>query len=87
MQAIEFEAQLEGGVIHLPEPYRHWRENRSVKVIVLAEDQVSPPSSALDASQRLAAILALGQRCAASPELDARGADEIFGYDANGLPS
>ena len=31
-------------------------------------------------------ILALGQRCAALPELDARQADEIMGYDDNGLP-
>lgn len=87
MQAIEFEAQLKDGVIHLPELYRHWRENRSVKVIVLADDQESPRSSPLDATQRLAAILALGRRCAASPELDSRSTDEILGYDANGLPS
>jgi hypothetical protein len=38
MQAIEFEAQLKGGVIELPEPYRHWRKNRSIKVIVLASE-------------------------------------------------
>lgn len=38
MQAIEFEAQLKDGVIKLPEPYRYWRENGSVKVIVLAQE-------------------------------------------------
>ncbi len=45
MQAIEFEAQLKGGMISLPEPYRHWQENCSVKVIVLAQDQEVPRSS------------------------------------------
>lgn len=38
MQTIEFEAQLKDGKIELPEHYRHWRENGSVKVIVLASD-------------------------------------------------
>lgn len=42
MQAIEFEAQLKDGVIELPEPYRHWRENGSVKVIVLASEDQTP---------------------------------------------
>jgi antitoxin VapB len=31
-------------------------------------------------------ILALGKRCAALPELDARSAEAILGYDDNGLP-
>jgi antitoxin VapB len=31
-------------------------------------------------------ILAIGARCAGLPDLDARSADEILGYDANGLP-
>lgn len=31
-------------------------------------------------------ILAIGARCAGLPDLDARSADEILGYDADGLP-
>lgn len=46
MQAIEFEAQVQEGMIRLPEPYRHWRENRCVKVILLADDQESPHPAA-----------------------------------------
>ena len=86
MHAIEFEAHLKDGVIRLPASYRHWREDRPVKVIVLVDDEMrqSPP---LDSNQRLSAILDVSRRCAASPELDPRGADEIIGYDANGLPS
>jgi antitoxin VapB len=33
-----------------------------------------------------AAILEIGRRCAALPDLDARPADEILGYDEHGLP-
>jgi len=42
MQAIEFEAQLKDGVIHLPRAYRHWREDIPVKVIVLADEDETP---------------------------------------------
>jgi antitoxin VapB len=31
-------------------------------------------------------ILEIGRRCAALPDLDARSADEILGYDEHGLP-
>jgi antitoxin VapB len=31
-------------------------------------------------------LLAIGRRCAALPDLDARTADEILGYDELGLP-
>jgi hypothetical protein len=37
--------------------------------------------------QHYAAILAISQRCAELPELDTRSADEILGYDKNGLPN
>jgi antitoxin VapB len=33
-----------------------------------------------------AEILEIGKRCAALPDLDARTADEILGYDEYGLP-
>ncbi|HVA62472.1 MAG TPA: type II toxin-antitoxin system VapB family antitoxin [Terriglobales bacterium] len=31
-------------------------------------------------------LMEIGRHCAALPELDARGADEILGYDEHGLP-
>jgi antitoxin VapB len=31
-------------------------------------------------------ILRIGSRCAALPDLDSRGPDEILGYDADGSP-
>jgi antitoxin VapB len=34
-----------------------------------------------------AEILEIGNRCALLPDLDARSADEILGYDENGLPA
>lgn len=39
------------------------------------------------AGRRLAdELMEIGARCAALPELDARPADEIMGYDKHGLP-
>lgn len=32
-------------------------------------------------------LLAIGAHCAALPDLDTRFADDILGYDENGLPS
>jgi antitoxin VapB len=32
-------------------------------------------------------IMEIGRRCAALPELDSRTAEEILGYDEDGLPS
>jgi antitoxin VapB len=32
------------------------------------------------------ALLAIGKRCAALPDIDRRSPDEILGYDADGLP-
>ncbi len=42
MQAIEFEAELTGGVIRLPLSYQHWQEGQHVKVIVLAAENDTP---------------------------------------------
>ncbi|MEI6067457.1 MAG: hypothetical protein WCP96_08970 [Methylococcaceae bacterium] len=38
MQTIAFEAQLNEGIIHLPQAYRHWHEGQKVKIIVLSDD-------------------------------------------------
>ena len=39
------------------------------------------------AGRSLAAeMIEIGRRCATLPDLDARTADEILGYDAHGLP-
>ena len=34
-----------------------------------------------------AEIMKIGKRCDALPDLDRRSAEEILGYDENGLPS
>ncbi|WP_296701140.1 hypothetical protein [Thiocapsa sp. UBA6158] len=62
MQAIEFEAHLKDGMIQLPLPYRHWREDCPVKVIVLTDDGETRQSPPLDANQRLSAILEISRR-------------------------
>ncbi|HEX3884207.1 MAG TPA: type II toxin-antitoxin system VapB family antitoxin [Stellaceae bacterium] len=32
-------------------------------------------------------LMAIGKRCAALPDFDTRSADEVIGYDEDGLPS
>lgn len=38
MQAIEFDTQIENGLIHLPEHLLNWQAGKHVKVIVLADE-------------------------------------------------
>lgn len=39
MQTIEFEAELNEGMIRLPRAYRHWHEGQKVKIIAFSEDE------------------------------------------------
>ncbi|WP_197491492.1 hypothetical protein [Methylomonas methanica] len=38
MQAIEFDAHIENGLIHLPKKLQSWQAGKHVKVILLADD-------------------------------------------------
>jgi hypothetical protein len=40
MQAIEFETQLKDGMVQLPPSYQHWQDGKTIKVILLAEDNI-----------------------------------------------
>jgi len=40
MQAIEFEYQLQNGLIQVPKHYQHWFQ-KPVKVILLATDKIA----------------------------------------------
>ena len=64
--------------------------HRSVnkEVIVLLEKLRGKPEAAVELSteERFAAMMAISRRCAALPELNPRSADEIIGYDENGIP-
>lgn len=44
MQAIEFEAKIQNGLIHLPPVYQHWQDGGRVKVIVLVDEEAKLPS-------------------------------------------
>jgi len=65
--------------------------HRSVnkEVIALLEKLRGKPEATveLDAEERFAAMMEISRRCAALPELDPRSADEIIGYDENGIPT
>ena len=45
MQAIEFEANAENGIVRIPETYKNWY-NRSIRVILLRETQTKAASDA-----------------------------------------
>ena len=58
------------------------------EVIALLEKLRGKPEEIVEltADERFAAMLEISRRCAALPELDPRTADEIVGYDENGIP-
>ena len=65
------------------------RRSLSKEVIALLEKLRGKPDvpAKLTPEERLAAIMEISRRCAALTELDPRSADEIIGYDENGIPA
>lgn len=51
-----------------------------------AEERLQRVRRAHSKRSLAAEILEIGRRCASLPDLDARTADEILGYDEHGLP-
>ncbi len=58
------------------------------EVITLLENLRDTSDHRLEISpdEKFAAILEISRRCSALPQLDTRSADEIVGYDQNGVP-
>ncbi len=83
-------------VREVPDELHRWLKqqaemhHRSVnkEVIALLEKLRGKPEeiAELTADERFAAMMEISRRCAALPELDPRSADEIVGYDENGIP-
>jgi hypothetical protein len=77
----------------VPDDLHHWLKEQAAghhrslnKQVIVLLDELR--RSQTPASPKLAVddILALGRHCAALPDLDPRSAEEIVGYDENGLP-
>lgn len=49
--------------------------------------ELGVPRQGADLEDRIRRATAIALRCAARPDLDTRTADEILGYDENGLPT
>ena len=49
--------------------------------------EVPDATAKLSAEERFTAMMEISRRCAALPELDPRSANEIIGYDENGIPT
>ena len=62
-------------------------ESITTAVTIAARERLERLRGAVPTAQRLAAIRELARRGATLPTLDARPADEILGYDDNGLPA
>jgi hypothetical protein len=60
----------------------------STEIITLLEmvKAKSAPIAAHSSDERLALMMEISRKCAALPELDPRSADEIIGYDSQGIP-
>jgi antitoxin VapB len=78
---------------NVPEDLQRWiksqanAHHRSVnKEVIALLDELRTGENASRLRPTPEHILALGKRCAALPELDARSAEAILGYDDNGLP-
>ena len=52
-----------------------------------AEERLARVANIRGQGRLRAELLAIGAHCAALPDLDSRTADEILGYDEQGLPS
>ena len=52
-----------------------------------AEERLRRLGAGRPAGSLAAEITAIGRRCAALPDVDTRPADDILGYDADGLPT
>ena len=61
-------------------------ENITTAVTVAVLERLERVRGAVPRDQRLQAIQRISARAAALPSQDPRGADEILGYDATGLP-
>ena len=56
-------------------------------VLVALREEASRARRSLDREARMAALLDIGRRYSELPDRDTRTADEILGYDENGLPT
>jgi antitoxin VapB len=65
----------------------HRSVNREVIVLLEKLREKSHGTAESSADERFTAMMEISRRCAALPELDPRSADEIIGYDENGIPT
>ncbi|HEY7299133.1 MAG TPA: hypothetical protein VH684_14605 [Xanthobacteraceae bacterium] len=77
IRAAQSGVRYTGGTRPSPE-----QEERQIADI-LAADKDDTPHRDRDLAEE---ILEIGRRCAALPDVDRRTAEEIIGYDENGLP-
>jgi len=62
-------------------------ENLTQVIIHALEDRLQRIKGRRAATDLVDEIMAISQRCQALPDLDTRPADEILGYDKDGVPS
>lgn len=62
-------------------------ESLTTAITVSVTERLERVRGAVPREQRAQALARIAERSAGRPVLDRRGADEILGYDADGLPS
>lgn len=82
MYALEFQADVIGDKIQIPTHLlNRLPKNGHVKTVLIFSEE-SDTSSTLDLKSE---ILKIGKQCSSLPLLDNRTADEILGYEDDGL--
>jgi antitoxin VapB len=62
-------------------------EGEATAIRVAVEERLQRLRSRTSGRDRAADLMEIGAHCAALRDLDRRSADDILGYDANGLPA
>lgn len=62
-------------------------ESLTETIVLSLRERLERQRASQDNRPLVARLMEIGQQCARLPVLDARPADEILGYNENGLPS
>lgn len=84
MYAVEFETDITGNTIQIPNHLlKRVAAHKHVKIILLLPEEID----VIHKMNLKSEILEIGKNCSSLPLLDNRTANDILGYDNNGIPT
>lgn len=82
MYAVEFETDITGNTIQIPNHLlKRVAAHKHVKIILLLPEEID----VIHKMNLKSEILEIGKNCSSLPLLDNRTANDILGYDNNGI--